>query len=102
MSSQIFFADADQNMIRANLDALPQLIGSEKQIAWATDIRAKRAIDLAAQANMIFANITAAGKMERTAENMDKAAAAWSVKHSRELAETSAKVWIDPAAKVRA
>lgn len=71
---------------------LPDLIGSEKQINWANQIRADRARFIASDFDNRFKAFLLAGKV--TQEQKPQALAVWWNNHAAELTETSAAAWI--------
>jgi len=88
------FSINPEKMNRCEFSAaeLPALTGSEKQIAWATEIRQSRGNYLANQFDTIFNNARNAGKI--TFEQKGEALAQWTAKNTAEMSKTSAATWV--------
>jgi hypothetical protein len=86
--------DQDRGMTLVATDLLPALTGSEKQIAWATDLRIAKAGKLANDFDNQFSNLRNAGKL-RTDQREEFLVAYVKAKCADLTTETSAKYWID-------
>lgn len=86
----------DTNTGRTTIDraALPALTGSDKQVAWATELRDRRINKLCNDFDGIISNARAAGKTVTQDEIAAGMVKVWDA-NKAEILETSAKRWID-------
>lgn len=89
----MFYFDQATISTKTNYDMLPALIGSEKQVIWATDLRAAYARTLASEFDMKVINLIHMGKM--TEDQREVALGHWTKQHAAKLNNTFATFWID-------
>jgi hypothetical protein len=89
----MFQINQTTGQIDFSADDLPAIVGSEKQITWATDLRLKKGRYLANQFSLMFSNARNDGKV--TSEQRPEALSVWASRHAAELSNTDARYWID-------
>jgi hypothetical protein len=90
----MFISNETTGFTAIDRSVLPVLSGSEKQIAWATELRDSRINKICNDMDNMVRNLRAAGKTITPEQIAEGRARVWEA-NKAEILETSAKVWID-------